>query len=170
MTLREFFELLAANPVYLLAFFIIIPLIALWAGWISKDEGHEPPWNYLYAILIYLICIPGVFAITLNVYLFLFERKPVMETDIYTQILPIISMVATLLIIRRCVELRRIPGFGRLSGLVIMLTALFSIMWLLEKTRIYVISFMPFSTFLIFLGIILIALIFGWNRFAKDKA
>lgn len=168
MTLKEFFDLLAANPIYLIAFFVLIPVIAAWAGWIAKDEGHESPWKFLYASLIYLICLPGVFAITLNIYLFLFERKPVFETDIFTQILPVVSMIATLLIIRRNVDLKQIPGFGRLTGLVLMLTAIFSIMWLLEHTRIFVISFIPFSSFLIIVGVIFLAVVLGWNRFVKD--
>ena len=44
-------------------------------------------WRYVYAGLVYLACIPGVFAITLNVYLFLFSYI-------------IIGFIALLLIIR----------------------------------------------------------------------
>ncbi|NNE28132.1 MAG: hypothetical protein HKN16_00745, partial [Saprospiraceae bacterium] len=99
MTLQDFFNHLSENPFYLLAYFLLIPLTAFLAGWLGKGEGEMKPWCYLYAVLIYLICIPGVFAITLNVYLFLFERQPIFRTDVYTQILPVLSMIATLLII-----------------------------------------------------------------------
>ncbi|NNE29107.1 MAG: hypothetical protein HKN16_05700, partial [Saprospiraceae bacterium] len=139
------------------------------AGWLGKGEGEMKPWCYLYAVLIYLICIPGVFAITLNVYLFLFERQPIFRTDVYTQILPVLSMIATLLIINRNVDIRRVPGFGRLSGLVLMLTALISVMWLLEKMHIFAITFIPFSSFMIIVGVIVIGAIWGWTRFVRPS-
>ena len=136
MTLKEFFDLLADNPILILAYFGLIPFTAFIAGMLGKGEGHINPWKYLYSSLIYLVCVPGIFAFTLSVYLFLFERRSIFDTDVYTQILPILSMVATLLIIGKNVSLERIPGFDKLSGLVIMVTTVMTLMWVLDKTRI----------------------------------
>ena len=99
MTLGEFFELCGRNPMLVLGYFILIPLIALLAMFFSKGEGHLSPWKYLYSVLIYLVCIPGIFAITLSVYLFLFERRSIMDTNMYTQVLPIFSMIVTIMLI-----------------------------------------------------------------------
>ena len=82
MTLGEFFDWTAEHPSFLIVFFIAIPVIALLAGLFSKGEGHLSPWKYLYSTLIYLVSIPGIFAVTLSVYLFLFERRSIMDTNL----------------------------------------------------------------------------------------
>lgn len=161
MTLREFFDLLAQNPEILLFFFVVCPLTALLSWWLGKGEGHISPWKYLYAFLVYLVCIPGIFAVTLNIYLFLFERQSVFDTDIYTQILPIISMVATLMLIRQNVSFDAIPGFGKISAFMVIVACTLTIMWLADRTRIIAISFVPvwqvIAGFLALLALIMLA-------------
>ena len=164
MTLQEFFDLLVANPFWILCYFLMIPFTAFLAGRMGKGEGHLEPWTYLYSVLIYLVCIPGIFAVTLSVYLFIFERRSIFQTDMYTQVLPIFSMILTLWLIRKNVDLRLIPGFDKLTGLITMIFALFAIFWVLDKTRIWVVSFLPFwQGILIFVGILLV-LRYGWSK------
>src|SRR5687767_14363082 len=151
MTLGEFFTWTGENPVLLLSYFIGIPLIALLAGVFSKGEGHLSPWKYLYSTLIYLVSIPGIFAVTLSVYLFLFERRSIMDTNMYTQVLPIFSMIATILIIKKQVNLDQVPGFDKLSGLIIIISSLICLMWIIDKTHIYSITFMPFYVVILIL-------------------
>jgi len=164
MTLKDFFELIGNNPFPILAYFLLIPITALIASFLGKGEGHLSPWKYLYSTLIYMVCVPGILAITLSVSFFLFENHSVLETDIYTQILPVISMVATLLLIRKNVELERIPGFGKMSGLIMMILTTLFVMWILDKTRIFVFSSIPFQyVILMFIGLLLIFRI-GWSQ------
>lgn len=169
MTLREFFQLLAANPEILIFFFIACPLTALLASWLGKGEGHISPWKYMYSALVYIICIPGIFAVTLNFYVFLFERQSIFEMDIWTQILPVVSMILTLLLIRKNVSFDQVPGFGKIHGLMLMIGAILVLLWLVDRTRIIAISFIPFYQvivgFLILLGIAMI----GWKRFSGRK-
>ncbi len=165
MTLQALFDLLGQNPVYIIFFFFMLPFTALLAAWLAKGEGHLSPWKYLYSALIYLACVPGIFAVTLSIYFFLFERRSIMDTNVYTQILPIVSMVITLLLIRKNVSLDDVPGFDKLSGLILMIAATLAIMWFVDRTRIYVISFLPFHVaLLIFVGLLLL-IRFGWSRF-----
>lgn len=159
MTLKQFFELLAENPALILGYFLMIPITALIAGFMGKGEGHLAPWKYLYSVLLYLVCIPGIFAITLNIYLFLFEKQSIFNSDIYTQIVPIFSMVVTLLIARNNVVLERVPGFGKMSGLFMLIFSVLVIMWIVDRTRIFVVAFthMPFYYVgLIFVGLLLL--------------
>ncbi len=165
MTLQEFFDSCAANPTYLLVYFLMIPFTALIAGWMGKDEGDEKPWLFLYSALIFLVSIPGVFAITLNIYLFLFERKSVMDTNLVTQVLPILSMIATFMIIGRNADIKNIPGITKLSGLVTMLAAVMGFMWILDKTHIIAIAIIPFGWVILTFVVILIAVRFGFTRF-----
>ncbi|MEP6794344.1 MAG: hypothetical protein ABJB16_08465 [Saprospiraceae bacterium] len=144
MTLGEFFQWTALHPAFLLVYFVGVPLIALLAGVFSGGEGHLSPWKYLYSTLIYLVSLPGIFAVTLSIYFFLFERRSILDMNLFTQVLPVISMAATVLIIRKQVNLDLIPGFDKLSGLILILAALICVMWIIDKTQIYSITFMPF--------------------------
>lgn len=170
MTLRDFFNLLGNNPAYILFYFAIIPVAALLANLLGKGEGNLSPWKYLYSILIYAVCVPGIFAVTLSVYYFLFEKRSILDTDVYIQILPIISMVLTLLIIRRNADFDYIPGFDKLSGLMTMIAATLGIMWFIDRTHIYAITYLRFEVVLLIFGILLLLIRFGWSTiFAKKQ-
>ena len=171
MTLREFFELLANNPEILIFFFIACPLTALLSWWLGRGEGHLSPWKYLYSILVYLICIPGIFAVTLNIYLFLFERQSVFDADIWTQVFPIFSMILTLILIRKNVSFDKIPGFGKIHGLMLMIGAILMLMWIIDRTHIIAISIVPFQTvILVFLVLLSVAMLGWWKFSGKNKA
>lgn len=170
MTLKDFFDLLGDNPILIVSYFLLIPFTAILAGVLGKGEGHITPWKYLYSTLIYLVSVPGIFAITLNIYLFVFERQSVFDMDVYTQLLPVVSMIATLLIIRKNVSLDYIPGFDKLGGLVMVIGATLSIMWFLDKTRIYMISFVKFEYVILMLIGLIVLIRFGWSRLVGKGA
>jgi hypothetical protein len=130
----------------------------------GRNEGNEAPWSYLYSTLLYGVCVPGIFAVTLNVYLFLFEKRSIFETDIYTQILPIVGMIATIFIVRQNADLNSIPGFDKLSGLIMMIAATLIFMWFIDRTRIMVFSYLPFSTVLIIFAVLLVVIRLGWSK------
>lgn len=168
MTLKEFLDSLSTNPYYLLVYFSLIPITALITWLLGKGEGNDSPWKYLYATLIYMVCIPGIFAIVLSIYGFMFERRGIMNIDIYTQIIPVLSMALTIFLITKNADLNYIPGFGRLTGLLFMILATFGIMWFIDRTRLFAITFIPIQ----YIGLIFIVLFlvikFGWGRlFAK---
>ena len=169
MTLGDFFKLLGENPFYILTFFTSIPLIALLTNLMGSGEGNISPWRYLYSTLLYLVCIPGIFSVTLSIYFFLFEKRPILETDIYIQIVPILSMIATIVITKRNADLNNIPGFDKLSGLIMMISATLIFMWFIDRTHIMVFSYMPFQTVLIIFAILLIVIRVGWSRFVAPS-
>lgn len=166
MTLKDFFEYLAANPNLVLFFSIAVPLSAFVIGLLSKGEGHLSPWKYLYSFIIYLVCVPGIFALMFNAYLFLFERQSIWNLNLYTQMLPMIVMAITLAIIRRSVSLDDIPGFEKVGGLLVMITAILMMMWFVDKTRIFVFTYMPFSQVVLIMVALLVILRFAWKRIA----
>lgn len=160
MTLGDFFRICSENPAFLMFYMIAVPLTALLAWMFGKGEGHISPWKYLYSVLVYLTCIPGIFAVTLSIYMFLFERRSILDTNIYTQIVPVISMIVTLILIRRNVSLDVVPGFGKLSGLLLIITAVIVLFWILDRMRIFAITFIPFIWIIVlFLVIVLVAII-----------
>ena len=165
MTLKELINLLGDNPGYIVGYFIAILFATALTGWISKEDGYKTPWKYLYMLLIYGVCIPGIFAVGLNFYVFLFERNlSIFNADVYTQILPIVGMFLTLWVMKRYVNLDAIPGFHRLTGFMIIILATLGLMYGLDRMRIIVFAVMPAWVLLvIFLGIVW-AIMLGWRK------
>lgn len=156
--------MLSQNPAIILFYFGAIPLTAFLAGVFGKGEGHLTPWKQLYCFLSYAIAIPAIFAITLNVYLFLFEKQPIMQTNIYTQILPIIIFIVTMLLIRRNVPIELIPGYDKLSGLMMIIFPILAVMWFLDRLRIIAFTYMPFHYVIIGLVVAFILVRFGAKK------
>jgi hypothetical protein len=167
MTLKDLFQRIGENPDFLFFYFFMIPFTALLIGFFGKGEGHLSPWNYVYSALIYMVSIPGIFAVGLNIYFFLFQKGDVMQTDVYMQILPIVVLFVTVWLIRRNVDLKLIPGFGTLSGLWLMLFATMALMFFLDRTRIVVFSYLPFQYLLGLFLLLFLVIYIGWRRFTK---
>ena len=165
MTLRELFDYLSANPFLVVAFFLGLPFVALLAGIVAKGEGHLSPWKYLYSALVYLACIPGIFAATLAIYLFLFEQGgSIYNINLLTQVLPIGSMIATLGIVRRNAPFEYIPGFGKLSDLIMMIASVFVLMYFLDRIHLVAWIYVPVQWLLLIVVGFLILFRFGLKR------
>ncbi len=162
MTLRELFDYLSVNPEMVVAYFLLMPTVALLAGFIAKDEGHLSPWKYLYTIMVFFVCIPGIFAAALAVYLFLFERGgSIYNVNLLTQVLPIGSMIATLSIIRRNLAFEQIPGFGKLSDLILMIASIIVLMYFLD--RLHLIAWINVSVQWLFIIVVGFLLLFRYG-------
>lgn len=153
----------------MLAWFLFVPLAAWITGRFAQGEGHLSPWKYVYSTLIYLSCVPGVFALFLSAWIFLFERRSILDTDVFTQVLPLFSMIATLLIIRRNVDLDLVPGFDKVSGLFVMIAAVLALLWVIDRTRIWVVTFLPFWQALLILIALLLLARWGWKRMLSNS-
>lgn len=167
MTLQDFFDTIYANPLLVLWYFLALLFTAVLAGFMAKGEGHLSPWKYLYSGLIYMVSIPGIFAIALNFYLFLFEKHSIMETDLLVQVLPVLAMILILWIVRKNVDLDYIPGFDKLGGLVTLIGAALAILWIIDRTHLMIISIVRIQYVLLILVGLIILLRFGWKRLAK---
>ncbi len=158
MTLTAFFDWVSSEPGWVIAYFVALPLLALLFGRWGGENVIYSPWNYLFAAIIYLVCVPGIFALTLNVYLFLFERQSIFDANIITQWLPILGMAVTLPLVQRQIDLDYVPGFGRLSGLIAMITLVLTLMWVVDRTRLWFISYLPVGYVLIIFSGLLIGM------------
>lgn len=164
MSLNEVFDSLERNPLPILLYFVALPLIAWIMGAAAQDGRHIDTWRYLYAVLVYAVCIPGIFAVTLNVYLFLFERQSIWEADLLLQFLPILSMVLTLILIKGKMSFDRIPGFGKIAGFLTIIAALIGIMWFFDRLRLVAFTYVPFSALLIGFVLTLLLIRFAWSK------
>ena len=159
MTVQELFDFVGNNPYYALYYFIAIPILAVVVGLLGDDKCDISPWKEFYMVIIYAVMIPGIFALFFNIYLFLFEKHSILNFDIFVQILPIVSMIITLLVIRRYVSFDKIPGFDKISGLIMVISSIIILLWIANKFRIVAFTYMPFY----YLGIIFIVLLLAIN-------
>ena len=164
MSLNDVFDSLERNPLPILIYFVALPLIAWIMGAAAQNEQSINTWRYLYAVLVYAVCIPGIFAVTLNVYLFLFERQSIWEANLLLQFLPILSMILTLILIKSKISFDLIPGFGKIAGFLTLIAALIGIMWFFDRLRLIAFMYVPFSALLIGFVLTLMVIRFAWSK------
>ncbi|MBB4079736.1 hypothetical protein GGR28_002361 [Lewinella aquimaris] len=122
MTLNDFVRFAAEHPTAVIIYFSLIPFAALLTRFMDREEAHLPPWNYLYTSLLYLVAVPAVLSVALAVYQWLFgDGNLLVEADPVLQILPVVSLIVTALLIRSQVDLQKLPGFGSLGGMIVMI-------------------------------------------------
>lgn len=161
MNLQAVIDLAGQQPQWLLAWFLGLPLLAWLTGLLHRPgQSARAPWKYLYAALVYLLSIPGVFALMLLAYTLFFIRGNLLEVNLLVYFLPVASWIAGLILIRRKARFQDIPGFERLSGLFILLGVTFFVLLMIDKTRIFVGFFGSFTGLLIF-GV-LVFLVLRW--------
>jgi membrane protein implicated in regulation of membrane protease activity len=74
-------------------------------------------------------------------------------------------MLLTLWLIRRnVVSFDYIPGFQKLSGLVLMIFATIAIMWIVDRTHIVVFSYLKFEYVLVIFAVLLVVMLWGWRK------
>ena len=139
MTTRDLIHHADQHPVAL-AVALAAPPVAAWVvGRLhNRGQGGTEPWNYFYAVLVYLACVPGIFAGVLTGYTLFFSRENLLDTNLLVYFLPIVSMILTLVLIRKNVAFDEVPGFDRLSGLMVMVGCSFAIALAIQKTKIWI--------------------------------
>lgn len=165
MTLRDLFDAVARNPSGYVFFLLLIPVLTfmvnLWSGRTAEETWR---WRYVYAVLVYAACIPGVFALTLNAYLFLFERQSVWTMNLVTQVLPLLTMAGTLVLIRRKIPFKYVPGFGKIGNFLTLIAAVMGVLWFVDRLRLVAVTYVPFVYLLVgFVGLLLL-IRFAWSR------
>ncbi|HEX4265069.1 MAG TPA: hypothetical protein VH597_12080 [Verrucomicrobiae bacterium] len=138
MTINELIRMADGHRLALLIFFVVPPVAAWLCGLVHRrGNGGNPPWKYIYSVLVYLVCIPGLLACVLTGYALFFQRADMREVNLVIYILPIISMIVTLIFIHKTVNFENVPGFDRISGLMVMIGCSFVIALAIDKTRIW---------------------------------
>jgi hypothetical protein len=134
MTIRDLYFWSQEHPRVLILFFGALPLLAEILGIFVKNR-MQPNRAIACAmgVLVYLACIPGMFALMLTGAVFLFDRQDVRDLDLLVTILPIASMGLTLGLLWRRVDLQVVPGFERLSGLMVLLGVSFGVVFILSR-------------------------------------
>lgn len=140
MTVRDLIELAGRQPLALAAFFVVPPVAAWICGvWHGRGNGGKAPWKYVYSVLVYLACVPGVFAAVVTAYSLFFRNESMLDVNLLVYFLPLVSMIVTLVLIRRNVTFDEVPGFDRLAGLMMMIGCSFAVALAIQKTNLFVV-------------------------------
>jgi hypothetical protein len=160
MTLRDLFDQANTNPAYLYYYFLGIPALCFLLLLIFRNPNNALKVNWLLTCLCFMTVIPGIFALTYNIYTFLFERQSILEMNLLIQVLPIISMLVSLYLIKRILPFDYIPGFEKLTSMAALIFGIMAIMWIVDKTHIMAFAYLPFSYIIIALVAIILAIKF----------
>ena len=140
MTARQLLEALSAHPLVLACGLAVAPSVALLLGLMhTRGSGNEAPWKYLYSLLVYAACVPGMGAAVLTAYSLFLTHENLLDRDLLVYLLPIVAMAITLAAIAARADFRRLPGFDRLSGLMVLIAVTFVIVLAVSRTRIWLI-------------------------------
>jgi hypothetical protein len=149
MTINDLINLANGHLLALVLFFVAPPVIAWLCGVIhGRGNGGNAPWKYVYSVLVYLVCIPGLLASVLTGYELFFQRADLLHVNIAVYFLPIISMIVTLIFIHKTVNFENVPGFDRISGLMVMIGLSFLVALAVDKTRILMLFHAPMAMLL----------------------
>ena len=79
-----------------------------------------------------------MFASVLTAYTLFISRENLLDVNPLVYFLPVVSMVVTLVFIRKNVSFDEVPGFDRLSGLMVMVGCSFAVALAIQKTNIWI--------------------------------
>jgi hypothetical protein len=139
MTTREFIQMAGQHWLVVVGAFVALPAGAWLCGVVhGRGNGSNSPWKYLYSVLVYFACVPGLFSAVLTGYTLFFSHENLLDLNPLVYLLPMASMVVTLLLVRQSVSFTQVPGFDRLSGLMVMIGCSFAIALAIQKTNIWI--------------------------------
>ncbi|MEM7016476.1 MAG: hypothetical protein AAF512_03935 [Pseudomonadota bacterium] len=161
MSIQELLNLIQGYPEYLLVYFCVPPVLAFFIGFLhGRQRGEATGWKYVYSVLVYLVCLPGIISLSLLAYNLFFIRGNLLEVNALVYFLPVASMILTLVIVAKQASINELPGFGKLSGLMVLLALTFAVLLFVYKTRILIGFFGSFEALLV-LGVA-VFLAFRW--------
>ncbi|MCP3926767.1 MAG: hypothetical protein GY714_29760 [Desulfobacterales bacterium] len=146
MSINDFLRLLGKYKYFISIYFAALPLLAFIIGFIDKRQRVI---DYIYSILIYLSAIPGMISATLIFYTMFIVKRNLLNVNLFIYFLPVISMALVFYIISRKVKFDDLPGFNRLSGLMLMIGLASIVTLFLYRLRFFIGFFASIETLLI---------------------
>jgi hypothetical protein len=170
MSLEDLMKALSQGWPYMLSFFTLLPFLSFLLGRMMKtQERTKKGWRFTFSFFVYLVTIPGLLSSVMLAYHLIFLSSNILELDFFAYFLPIVSMVITLSLVHNAIPLAELPGFNRLSGLMMVIASLFVITLTLERSSFRFWIFTSGTSFLIFFALLALAVRFGWGRVMKNK-
>jgi hypothetical protein len=161
MTINDLVSFVGQHPLAIVLILGPLPVLAWFVGNLSGTDGEYSPWKYYYSVLVYAACVPGILAAVLTGYSLFFLKANLMQVNILVYGLPVVAMILTLVVIGKQVDFARIPGFDRLSGLMLILGISFAAALFIVKARIWLVFGSSMATLLVIAIVAFILLRWG---------
>jgi hypothetical protein len=163
MTLESFFQQLMENRAIAIVLVLALPWLTWLICYLIPGRREEPlvlSVNLSLAVLSLLLWA-GYLAYATNQGGW---ARVVKEADLFLLLVPIYYVIASLWMSSKRIPLEQIPAFRVLQGLAVIAGVFLVISWLSHRVYIIFFSYMPFSTFLFLLAILLGIAYMGYER------
>ncbi|WP_158975194.1 hypothetical protein [Cellulophaga sp. L1A9] len=166
MSIQDIISWFNNNQSGVLYYFIAALVLAILSTLIvnAKNIGAI---KYIMSFLVYSVCIPGVLALFLLLYNILFLGSSILQLGLVTYFVPIVAMILILLILNRKIKMSKLPGFTRLSSLIVMIGISFILLFVLQRSYFGVVFLGGFTQLLLVFAVIMVVLRVAWNKFVK---
>jgi len=166
MTTQDLIDWFANHQNHVLAYFGIVLLLAIVvSAMVNKDTISNL--KYVLSALVFAVTVPGILAILLTLYNVLFLGTNLLNVNLVSYLLPVVAMVCTLLVLNRKVKMAQLPGFSKLTSLVVMISIAFIIIFILQRTYFGVLIFGGFAQVLMVFAALMVVLTLAWKKFSK---
>lgn len=166
MTLEDLLAHFTTDKTALLFFFMLLPIATFILTTISSGRSLEPPFSYMYSVVIFIACVPAVLSLTLWVYAMLFEDMALWHLPFFVYYLPIIVLVGCVYLVKKNeVSIQTLPWSGELYELLILIVISFASILIIMKLEI--LNFESLWQVLLFFALWLGLFYFGWKRFKE---
>lgn len=137
MTIEDLLVYLTNDKTALFLFFMLLPIVTIVITIISGGRSLQKPYSYLYSVLLFVVCIPGMLSVTLWVYSMFFERKALWQLPFFVYYLPIIVMAICIYILKKKrIPIRKLPWTGELYEFLVLLIITFASILIMMKLNI----------------------------------
>ncbi|GAA5030317.1 hypothetical protein GCM10011506_19400 [Marivirga lumbricoides] len=166
MTVKDLLNMLSDNQYIILGYFLMLLISTIILAAIVKKTNFSYL-KYVASILVYGACIPGIFATMVTCYLFFIAKADLLHLNVTVYFLPIVFMVIILLIMNRRIGMKSIPGFGRLSALMLIIGLSFLILFIIQRTYFGVVFMGGFVQLLVAFAILFFILKYAWSKLVR---
>ncbi|WP_018693125.1 hypothetical protein [Algicola sagamiensis] len=138
MSINELIREASKFQTEVIIFFVALPVLTFLLLLVYKQKERHHIGDYVLSILIYLVSIPGCFSFALVFYNLLILKGNILNVDLVIYFLPLISMLTVFGLIARKTDFLHLPGFGRLSGLLLMMVLTCIVLFVLHRMHFFV--------------------------------
>ncbi|MDE1464435.1 hypothetical protein [Spartinivicinus poritis] len=138
MSINELLSLIAEYQLVIVSYFISLPVVSYILLLMYKRTAQLNWVDYFLSVLVYLASIPGIISFSLIFYTLFIIRGNLLEVNALVYFLPVVSMVLVFVQIARKTDFEHLPGFGRLSGLMLMMLLTCIVVLVLQRLHFFV--------------------------------
>ncbi|MEQ8472967.1 MAG: hypothetical protein RIC35_17365 [Marinoscillum sp.] len=166
MTIEDIIEILGDHSLWVVGYFVMVILLTIGITLILKPSNVKYL-QYAVTFVVYAVAVPGTLAFILFVYSVLIMGTSLLEVNLTVYFLPLVSLIICLWLLNRKIFMKDIPGFGRLSGLFIMIALVFLVIFILQRTHFGIVFLGNMIQLLVGFIVLLIAFRFAWSKIRK---